>query len=173
MASFLPPFALIHLIGNMPRGSSPTRAMSICPLTHPSERPSSSNAMTMKWLVILAIWKPTNWWPPNSGSLALLPSCANMLRDAPFVSRINSTHIPLFLPSPPFARLPPALSSRSPVILSPTFPSPTASTLFWSWSTMGLLRGWFSAPLRKPSPQKGSSISSFTKSSFASAFITK
>ena len=75
------------------------------------------------------------WWP----------SLASYVRKyVEAVQPANKTKPIPILPSPrspPFTLLPPAPFNRSPVTLSLTFPLLLVSIPFWSWSTMGLLRG--------------------------------
>ena len=106
-----------------------------------SAAPSCSATTTTKLLVTPASLRSTSLSLLSSGGPAQPPMSENMLKDAPHVNRTRQILAPPYPPllqsSPPV----PAPSNKSPVPSSWIFPFPHLLTLFWLWSTMGLLRG--------------------------------
>ena len=119
----------------------PTKAMSMFLPMPTFTTLSLLITMIIPLLVTLVFSKLANSLPQSFGGWASPLTFTAMSMDAHPVSSIKSIHIRCNPPSVPFHPCAPAPFSRSPATSSPTFPFLAVLILFWSWSTMGLLRG--------------------------------
>ena len=94
MAPSLLPSSPTSPAGNTLKVPSFTNVMSMFRSIFHSVKWSSPNAMTMKFLVILATWKLVNWLPPNSVTwLQVAAFVHQYVLVVPLANRTNPIHI--------------------------------------------------------------------------------